>query len=268
MRETSERSPMASASHPNDLSLRRNHSSPTARPSKTNAAEVTNWRAWMRLLKETSGGAEALDARDLACQYFDHLGIPLRSGSRAQYGHRCIGGEPRPVRPVVHQGIECIAYRNNSSESRNLPPAKTVRIAAAVVTLVVMPDDRKNARRGLQRPHGCLADPHMLSHARGLDLVERAGLEQDRVGHADLSDVVDDSASIEGVERVLSQSDPTSEVASRLSDSLGVPFCECVLRFNRGGEREDHLLGAVERVVERLQAQSRAHPSGELRSLH
>src|SRR5258708_37978004 len=194
MRETSERSPIASASHPTDLSLRRNHSSPTARPSRTNAAEVTNWRAWMRLLKETSGGAESLDARDLACQYFDHLGIPLRSGPRAQYVHRCIGGEPRPVRPVVHQSIECIAYRNNSSESRNLAPAKTVGIAAAVVTLLAMPDDRKKARRGLQRPHDRLADRHMLSHARGLDLVERARLGQDRVRTADLSKAVADAA--------------------------------------------------------------------------
>src|SRR5258708_39795088 len=139
-----------------------------------------------------------------------------------------------------------MADATNPSESGNPAPVKTVGIAAAVVTLGVMPDDRKKARRGLQRPNDRLADRDMLSHARGLDLVERAGLEQDRVGHADLSDVVDDAASIEGVERVLSQSDPTSEVASRLSDSLGVPFCECVLRFNRGGEREDHLLGAVE----------------------
>src|SRR5690349_10767735 len=140
-RETSDRSPMASASHPSDLSRRRSQPTATAMPSKTNAAEVTIWRAWMRLFNRTSGGAEALDARDLAGQNFDDLGIPLRTGSCSEDQYGFVSGKARPVRPVVDQGIEGVAYRNNPSESRDLAPAKTVGIAAAVVTLVMVPDD-------------------------------------------------------------------------------------------------------------------------------
>jgi hypothetical protein len=41
-----------------------------------------------------------------------------------------------------------------------------------------------------------------------------------------------------------------------------------VLGLDRRGEREDHVLGAVERVVELLQAQRRADARYELRALH
>ena len=77
---------------------------------------------------------------------------------------------------------------------------------------------------------------------------------KDRVGDADLPYVVDDAAAVKRVQRVLGQAESLAEEASRLTDALCVPFRERVLRLDRRRQREDHVLGAVQGVVELLEA--------------
>src|ERR1700716_3677663 len=116
---------MAMASHPSDRSLRRSQPTATATPSSANAAVVTMERAWIRLLTKSSGGAEALDARDLACKDLHHLGIPLGACAGAKHGHGFFGRVAHSVRPIVDQSVEGVAHRDDSRQPRDLPSLKT-----------------------------------------------------------------------------------------------------------------------------------------------
>src|SRR5439155_3654704 len=72
------------------------------------------------------------------------------------------------------------------------------------------------------------------------------------------------AAAIERVQRPLRQPDLLADVSRSLGDSMGVPLGIRVLRLDRGREREDHLVGAVQVVVKRLQPQRRADTRHEL----
>src|SRR4029077_2243522 len=107
----------------------------------------------------------------------------------------------------------------------------------------------------------------MALHERGLVGIERTRLEEDRVRDADLADVVDDAASVEGVQGYLPHPPAGTEGPGRLTYPLGVLLGERVLRLHRRRERKDHLLGAVERVVEGFQAKRRSNPGDKLAPL-
>ena len=61
-------------------------------------------------------------------------------------------------------------------------------------------DDRQKACSRPQRGHDVLAHHRVLLHDGQLAGIERARLEEDRVGDADLADVVDQAAAIKRVE--------------------------------------------------------------------
>ena len=93
-------------------------------------------------------------------------------------------------------------------------------------------------------------------HRHELFGVQRSGLEQDRVRHADLADVVDEPASIQRVEIGGRESHPRTDPSCRFGDPLRVRLGVRVFRLDRGRKRKDHVLGAVQRVVGALQPQS------------
>src|SRR5207247_4118161 len=86
-------------------------------------------------------------------------------------------------------------------DARNLARPQPVRVARPVEALVVVTDDREQARRRMQRADDALPDLDMRLHLRQLDRVERSGLVEDRVRDADLAYVVDDHAAVQGVPR-------------------------------------------------------------------
>src|SRR5947209_14929893 len=85
-----------------------------------------------------------------------------------------------------------------------------------------------------------LAVPRVLSHLEPLGLVERRGLAKDRVGHSDLSDVVEERAELER-DRLLraesefaSQSEAEGDDALRVAARLRVALVErCRQRLER-----------------------------------
>src|SRR4029077_16540764 len=99
---------------------------------------------------------------------------------------------------------------------------QAIRIAGSVEPLVVVADDRQQARSRPQRGHDVRADRRMGLHSLELDVVERSGLEQDRLREPELSTVVDDAAAIEGVERGLGEAETFANMARRLGDAAGV----------------------------------------------
>ena len=74
---------------------------------------------------------------------------------------------------------------------------QSVGIAGAVEPLVVMANDRQLGRQLLDRPDDLLALDRVRVHDHALFLGQRARLEQDRVGDADLADVVQQAAPLE-----------------------------------------------------------------------
>ena len=75
---------------------------------------------------------------------------------------------------------------------------------------------------------------------------------------------MDDAAAIQGVEGDFGHAQPSAQVPRRLTHALRVPLGQRILRLNRCRQREDHLLSAVERVVERLQAERRPDAGDQL----
>ena len=129
---------------------------------------------------------------------------------------------------------------------------------------MVVADDGQQVGARAQRTHDALADGRVRAHDANLVTGQRARFQQDRVGDADLADVMDDPAAVEGVERALWQPQLHADMARSLGHAMRVLLGVLVLRLDSRGQREDHLLGAVERVVHGLQPQSRAHARNQL----
>ena len=78
---------------------------------------------------------------------------------------------------------------------------EAVGIAAAVPALVLVPHRLRDVAEARQRLQDPLADDRVLAHQVPLGVVERPGLVQDRVGDADLPDVVEQRAGLDLGER-------------------------------------------------------------------
>ena len=186
------------------------------------------------------------------------------AGAVIENRHRFVDRLGPPVGPVGHERVVRVADRHDPREVGNRPSGQAVGVAPAVEVLVVVADDREQACSRAQRPDDALADDRMHAHRGKLPSVERSWLQQHRVGDADLADVVNDSAAVERVERTLRKPHLLSDASRGLGDAMSVPLRVRVLRFDRGREREDDLVGAVQIVVERLQPQRRADTRHEL----
>src|SRR4029077_1231730 len=118
---------------------------------------------------------------------------------------------------------------------------KAVGITEPVESLVVVPDDRQEDGRRVERSDDALADLNVRLHLRHLARVERSGLVEDGVGYADLPDVVDDSAAVEHVQSRVRQPELLAEEPSRLPHPLRMALGERVLGLDRRGQREDDM---------------------------
>src|SRR3981081_4487830 len=99
--------------------------------------------------------------------------------TRLKPRHGLLGREPRSVRPIVHQRIERVAQCHYASQPRDRAPAKSFRITPSGARLVMVADDRQQARRRLKWTDDGFADRDVFSHARGLSLVEWPRFEED-----------------------------------------------------------------------------------------
>ena len=133
---------------------------------------------------------------------------------------------------------------------------------------MVVADDREQPGAGAQRRDDGLADERMQVHRDLFVVVQGTGLEEDGVGDADLADVVDETAAKQRVELRRAIAEPDADRPRRLRYPLRVRLREGVFGLDGGREREDHLLGAVQRVVDALEPEGGGHAGDELDAVH
>ena len=148
-------------------------------------------------------GEELADAVGLVLdgdEGVDGVGVELRAGVLAQVGHGRVVGPGLLVGATRRQGVVAVGDREDAGRERNALSRQAAGVAAAVPALVVTPGDveahGQEALLGRRLHHaadGLGPDGRVLLHDLPLALVEAAGLQQDRVGDADLADVVQGS---------------------------------------------------------------------------
>ena len=122
----------------------------------------------------------------------EHAGIEVR----AALGEEDLGGvlerHRRPVRPLVGQGVEAVGNRGDAPRHGYRLPGQPVRVAAAVVPLVVGERDERGETEQLALGLGEDRVPGtaVLLHDEAFLVGERALLEQDGVRDGDLADIV------------------------------------------------------------------------------
>ena len=127
---------------------------------------------------------------DLVHEEGDQAGVELRPAVAPQLVHRLADRPGRAVDAAPHDRVVRVRDRDDPGAQRDLLPRDPVRVATTIPPLVVVADGRPR-RCEVPEPgddagalHG--VGTHHLPLVRG----EGAGLEQDRVGHADLADIV------------------------------------------------------------------------------
>src|SRR4029077_13757237 len=111
---------------------------------------------------------------NLAGEKLDDLRVPLGPGSIDKDVDRLLARAPRPVWAVVDKRVVCIADGHDSRKARDLEAPQAVGVAAAVVVLVMVADDRQQAGSCPEWPDDALTDYRMRSHPRRLNLVQQA----------------------------------------------------------------------------------------------
>ena len=115
--------------------------------------------------------------------------------------HRLVGRARLAVRTFLGDGVVRVDDRNDPGPEWDLVTAKVVWIAAAVPSLVVGSDNGRHELSKLQRLDDRRPDPGMLAHVRPVLLVERPGLEEHVLRHADEHCRQTNGVARQGVER-------------------------------------------------------------------
>src|SRR3989442_4444208 len=118
--------------------------------------------------------------------------VELRALAGFQLGERELGCAPLAVGAGRRHGVIGIADGHDARVQRDVLARQSVRVAAAVVPLVVVQDDVQDLPEGLDRLEDARAQDGVHAHDELLVLVELAFFEQDLVDDADLADVVQD----------------------------------------------------------------------------
>ena len=143
----------------------------------------------------------------------DHARVELRPGAAVDLLARGREGGGRPVRAVGGQRVERVGDREHARGERDRVAREAVRVARAVPALVVVADDELALAEEVDVAQDLRADHGVAAHQRVLLLGQRAGLEQDRVGHGDLADVVQQEAELD-LRRVLDRRSPQERASS------------------------------------------------------
>ena len=148
-------------------------------------------------------------------------------------------------------------------------PLSRSGIPEPVPALVVVADRRHRVSERRDPRDDLRAAGHVLAHDRGLRAVEPLGLREDRVGHPDLADVVEERRRREGAELSRGEAELASDRERDAANALRVARGIRIARLDRGVERLDRLeqrrLELARRLDEVVRARLeilvlRAHP--------
>ena len=104
------------------------------------------------------------------------------------------------------------------------PIAGRVRVARAVVPLVVVADQRQLGRQPLDASQDVVPLRGVLVHERPLFLVEPVWLQEDRVGDADLADVVQQAAPLELLQLGLADAASPAPISTAMLETCSECF--------------------------------------------
>ncbi len=165
------------------------------------------------------------------------LGIELPAAQPLDFRQR-IGNRPGfLVRPLVGERVEHVGQRRHARRDRDRGAGQPVWITAAIPALMVMP---RNLLRDVHLRNVGLAEDLPAGHGvRFHDLAlagrQLAGLQQDRIGHHQLADVVQARGQIHQEAHVVFQPDLASQDRRQPADPVAVLAGRVVEPL--GGER-------------------------------
>ena len=141
------------------------------------------------------------------------------------------------VGAVGRQRVERVGDREHARGERDVLAGQPVGVAVAVPALVVVAHDELGLAEEVDVAQDLPADDRVALHQRALGLVERLGLEEDRVGDRDLADVVQQEAELDL--RVVGQRQRrrARDLQAVGGDALGVLARVGVARLDGVGER-------------------------------
>src|SRR5204862_1285571 len=143
-------------------------------------------------------------ALERAQQGLDDVGVELRARAALELAPRGLGADPLPVYAVAGHRLVRVRHGEDARLERNLVVSQPAGIAAAVGTLVMGEDPAPDVVE-LGSSEDARADLRVLAHLGVLVVGERARLAQNRVGHADLPDVVEDARHAHAFDLVVRQ---------------------------------------------------------------
>src|SRR6266550_9299325 len=146
--------------------------------------------------------------------------IELRPLAGLQLGEREVWRAPLAGGTGRGHGVIGVADRDDARVQRDVLAGQAIRIAAAVVPLVMVEHDVQDLPEGLDRLQDARAQDGVHAHDQLLVLVELALFEQHFVDHADLADVMQDGRQAELVLVGPRELQHVAQVLGELGDRL------------------------------------------------
>ena len=166
-------------------------------------------------------------------------GVELGAGAAAQLVEGDLARERAAVGAVAVERVPGVAGEDDARRERDRVADEPVRVAVAVPALVLV---AHGAGDGLQAGDGredALADHRVLAHEHPLRGVERAGLVEERVGDADLADVVEQGDGGELGHLLAAQAEAGADGDREVVHGVGVLAGVAVAGLEGRGERLD-----------------------------
>ena len=147
---------------------------------------------------------------------------------------------PRPVRPIRRQRVETVDHREIREPIGIASPGETVRIAAAVPVLVMMPDDRRDREREADHREDVGADRRVALHDLVLGRSQAARLVEDMFGNRQLANVMQQRRRLDRLNLpVVVDANRPRELDRAVLDAPRVIVRDFVLGIDRMRERLD-----------------------------
>jgi hypothetical protein len=231
-----------------------------ARPGPTGLSRRANRgegiEGWIGQLPGRPGDLVDEDARQ--------LGVELPAGRRPELVERPLEGSCGSVGAVVGDGIEGVDEPDDPGADRDVLAAQVARVAGPIPMLVVVADDRPEGGEGAERGADALSDLGMAPDEFPLVVIERTALRQDRIGDADLADVMEQGAIGDGIELGGREAEADPEPPGEEREPLAVMLGLGVLGLDGVRQRRDHRMSGLHANEGTTEAQGAPDPGDEL----
>jgi len=168
------------------------------------------------------------------------LRVELRARRLLELGERLLDLHAAAVEARRGHGLEGVRDAEHAAGERDVLAGELLGIAAAVPALVQVEHPVGDLRHA-RALDDVAAERGVALHLEELVVGEPGGLEQHRVGHADLADVVEDPGGPDLVDLLLRHPELAREHRGVLGDPGGVLVGVAVLEVDRAGEGVDRV---------------------------